>query len=53
MHPVTLGAGEVVIKQGEGGGKEFYILEKGAAVATVAADGAGESVVVKEYGPSR
>ena len=53
MHPVTAAAGEVVIRQGEEGGKEFYVLEKGAATASVVSKEGGDPVVVKEYGPGR
>ena len=53
MHPVTAAAGKVVIAQGEAGGSTFYVLEKGAATATVAPAGGGDAVAVKEYGPGR
>ena len=51
MHPVTVPAGGVIIAQGDGGGKEFYILEKGASTATRVVE--GEAPLVKEYGPGR
>lgn len=53
MHPVTVAPGGVVIAQGDATGKEFYVLEKGAAVATRVAGDGGVPAVVKEYGPGR
>ena len=36
MTPVTCAAGAVVLRQGDAAADKFYVLEKGAAVATVA-----------------
>ena len=50
MTPVTCSAGQVVIREGDAVADKFFVLEKGAAVATVLVrDGGGDD---KENGKS-